>query len=92
MGPLDAIWHLLNFIAPAWGVSLIAACLVKLLWRRALRQVPLSGLVLWSALAGMAVLVLGLLWFGHDGRMATYGLLVLSTTLILWWKGLRHLP
>jgi hypothetical protein len=49
-------------------------------------------LVLWSALAGTAVLVLGLLWFGHDGRMATYGLLVLSTTLILWWKGLRHLP
>ena len=92
MGPLDALWHVLNFVAPAWGVSLIAAGLVKLLWWRALRQVPLSGLVGWSGLAGTAVLVLGLVSFGHDGRMATYGLLLLSTTLILWWKGLRHLP
>jgi hypothetical protein len=92
MGPLDALWHFLNFIAPAWGVSLLAAALVKLLWWRGLRQVSMASLVLTSSLAGMAMLVVGLVWFGHDGRMATYGLLLLSTTLVLWWKGVRHLP
>ena len=39
MGPLDAVWHLLNFFLPALGVGLIAAALVKLLWRHELQGV-----------------------------------------------------
>jgi len=29
----------------------------------------------------------GLVVFGRDGRMATYGLLVAATALALWWRG-----
>jgi hypothetical protein len=87
MGPLDALLHILNFVAPALGVGLFASLLAKLLWRKELRAASLKTLVVWTALVGMGVLVAGLLAFGRDGRMATYGLLVLSTTLVLWWKG-----
>jgi len=90
MGPLDALWHLLNFIAPAVGVGLMAVGLAKLCWRRTLRTVPFGALAGWAVGAGMLSLLAGLLVFGRDGRMATYALLVVSTALALWWKGLRR--
>jgi hypothetical protein len=87
MGPLDALLHLLNFLAPAVGVGLLASLLAKGLWRKQLRAASLKSLVVWTAVVGMGVLAAGLVVFGRDGRMTTYGLLVLSTTLVLWWKG-----
>lgn len=87
MGPLDALLHILNFVAPALGVGLFASLLAKALWHKEMRAASLKTLVMWTAAVGMLVLVAGLVAFGRDGRMATYGLLVLSTTLVLWWKG-----
>ena len=87
MGPLDAIWHLLNFAAPALGLGLLTTALAKLLYRRELKGVAWRPLLVWSVSAGMAVLVAGLLVFGRDGRMATYGALVVATALALWWRG-----
>ena len=91
MGPLDALWHLMNFLAPAVGVSVMTCLLAKAIWRRELRAVPLRPLLLWSGGAGAVVLLVGLLVFGRDGRMATYGALVVSTATVLWWKGFRPL-
>ena len=87
MGPLDALWHALNFFAPAVGVALLAAGAAKLLWRRELAAVPWHRLALWSGLAGAAALVGGLVAFGRDGKMATYAALVVATALALWWAG-----
>ena len=87
MDPLDAVWHLLNFSAPAIGVALLAASLAKLSWRRELAGVPWRRLALWAALAGLLTLIAGLLLFGRDGKMATYGALVVASTLTLWWVG-----
>ena len=87
MGPLDAIWHLLNFFAPAVGVGLLAPSFAKLLWRRELKGV---GWVRLSALAVAccaAVLVAGLVAFGHDGKMATYAAMVGVCALTLWVVG-----
>ena len=92
MGPLDALWHLANFFGPALGVGLIAAGLCKLVWWRGLRAVPFQRLALWAVGAGALALLASLAIFGHDGRMAGYGLLMLCTALALWWQGLRHLP
>ncbi|HEX5686348.1 MAG TPA: hypothetical protein VFY73_20155 [Ideonella sp.] len=91
MGPLDALWHLANFFGPAIGVGLIASGLCKLIWWKALRSVAFGGLTLWAMAAGAVALIGGLVIFGRDGRMATYGLLVASTSLALWWRALRHL-
>jgi hypothetical protein len=87
MGPLDALWHVLNFFAPALGVALFTSALAKLLWRRELAGAAWARLFWWSALAGALVLVAGLIVFGRDGRMATYGAVVVATALALWWAG-----
>lgn len=87
MGPLDALWHLLNFFAPAVGVALATTWLAKLLWRRELAGASWRRLLAWSVAAGALALVCGLLAFGRDGRMATYGALVAATALSLWWAG-----
>lgn len=87
MGPLDAVWHLLNFFAPAAGVALFTSAAAKLFWRRELAGTGWVTLLLWSALAGSLVLVAGLIVFGRDGRMATYGALVVAAALALWWVG-----
>jgi hypothetical protein len=73
LGPLDAIWHLLNFFAPALGIGCLTPLMAKLLWRAELRGRSLVNLV--------AALVL----FGRDGRMAGYALMVGSAALSLWW-------
>jgi hypothetical protein len=85
MGPLDALWHLANFFAPAFGVALVTTVLVKLLWRRDLAAVGWGRLLAWGCGAGALALVGGLVAFGRDGRMATYGALVAATALALWW-------
>ena len=90
MGPLDGVWHLLNFVAPALGVALIATALAKLLWRRSLKTVPFRPLFTWTAAWGTGVLVAGLLLFGQDGRVVTYAALVVATAGVLWWRGLRR--
>jgi hypothetical protein len=87
VGPLDAFWHLANFFMPALVVALIAASACKLLWRRELAAVRWRRLALYAAFAGAIALVAGLAMFGRDGKMATYGLLVTSTALALWWSG-----
>ena len=87
MGPLDLLWHLLNFFAPAVGMALIAPSLAKLLWWRDLAGVSwlrLSGAV---AVVCAAVLVAGLVVFGRDGKMATYSAMVLACALTLGWLG-----
>ena len=87
MGPLDALWHLLNFVAPALGVGLVTTSLAKLLWRRELARASWPRLAAWSVGAGVVALVGGLAIFGRDGRMASYGGLVAATALALWWAG-----
>lgn len=87
MGPLDALWHLANLFGPALGLGLIAATLAKLLWRGELRAVAWRGLVQWTASANALVTVAGLVLQGRDGRMATYGAMVLATALVLGWRG-----
>jgi len=87
MSPLDALWHALNFLAPALGTAVLAASASKLLWRHDLAAVRWHRLALWAALAGIVALVGGLIAFGRDGKMATYGALVLATAIALWWAG-----
>jgi hypothetical protein len=87
MGPLDALLHLLNFFAPALGVALGAALIAKLLWRRDLAGATWLGLWAWGSAGGALALVGGLVIFGRDGKMATYGALVAATALALWWAG-----
>ncbi len=87
MGPLDVVWHLLNLMAPGVALGLIASAGAKLLWRRELAQVAWWSLARWAVGAGIAVTLAGLVLSGRDGRMATYGAMVLAVAGVLWWRG-----
>ena len=87
MGPIDALWHLLNFFAPALGVGLLTALMAKLLWRRSLKGASLKRLSTWAVTGSALVLLAGLIGFGSDGKMLTYGAMVLACALSVWWAG-----
>jgi hypothetical protein len=85
MGPLDALWHLFNFLLPAFGIAALASGLCKLLWWRMLRTRSWRALFVPTLVAGVGVQVAGIVLWERDGRMTTYAMLVLVTAVVLWW-------
>ncbi|MEY4750259.1 MAG: hypothetical protein RIQ60_2473 [Pseudomonadota bacterium] len=83
---LGALWHFMNFLAPALVVGPLAAALAKVFWHRELRGLTWLKLATHAALACSAALALGLLLEGRDGRMSTYLAMVLACALTLWWQ------
>ncbi len=91
MSPIDAVlqilWHLANLFLPALMLGGIAAGLAKLLWWRRLAAVRWWRLAAPAAAAAVLMVLVGLVVFGRDGRMATYAGMVLATAGALWWRG-----
>jgi hypothetical protein len=87
MGPLDVFWHISNLFAPAVAMGALAAALTKLLWRRELAGVRWRHLAGPACAACSALVLLGLVVFGSDGQMTTYGAMVLACAATLWWQG-----
>ena len=94
MDALDLALHLLNAAAPAWGLALALVLWARVLPRRWLPRpaVSLPAQVLIQGALGTAVLLAGLVLFEHDGKMATYGALVVVTATVQWllsraWRG-----
>lgn len=83
MGPIDLLFHLMGFLAPAFALALCLPPLSRLVLRRpaVLAWWKQSGVLL---LAGAAVLAAGLWWFGRDGKMATYAALVIASGSVQW--------
>ena len=85
MSPLDLLLHILNFIAPA---LFVAACVVWIAPKVLGTSRPKSSFRrhwLITSSVGIAVLAVGLWFFGVDGKMATYGVLVLAVAGTQWW-------
>ncbi len=83
--------HVLNFAAPALFLSLLMAAMARFVFRRP----ALTGFWRQAAInfaAGLAVLAIGLGYFGRDGAMGTYAALVLVCGTSQWWLsgGLRR--
>ena len=85
---LALIGHLLNFMAPALVMAFLLWGLSRL---RPASHRPRSGR--WTARTellalagvGVAVLLAGLVYFGRDGKMATYAALVIAQGSLVWW-------
>jgi hypothetical protein len=81
----DLMGHLLNFVAPAIGVALLLWALPRA-WPRVRRgRWPARQELLALCGLGVAVLLVGLVLFGRDGKMFTYAALVLAQGSLVWW-------
>lgn len=80
----DALIHAVNFAAPAAFLAVLMPLLAKLMMPR--RSTMLAGWaqVLINFAVCLALLLLGLVFFGRDGKMATYALLVLGAATTQW--------
>lgn len=87
VSPFDALNHLFNLVLPALVVGPLAAALAKLVWRSELRAVRWRRMALWATAAGVLAVVGGLVVFGRDGMMATYGAMIALSALALLWAG-----
>lgn len=87
MDVLGGLWHLLNFYAPAVGVGLFASLIAKLLWHRDLLGSPWWRLWAWASGSAALMTIGGLVYFGRDGKMATYAAMVIACAASLWWAG-----
>ena len=85
LNPFDMLIHLLDLFAPALGLGALAAALAKLLWWRAMDAVAWHWLGVWAAAASGVALLGGLAFFGRDGRMETYAVMVLASAIGLGW-------
>ena len=85
MGPLDALIHLLNFMAPALCLAVLTPSLTRIFTRK----VSIAP-VWWAQVAinfafCMLMLVSGLVFFGRDGKMASYAAMVLACASSQTW-------
>ena len=84
MGPLDLLFHLLSFAAPAVAVALLVVLGSRLfLARRPTARAWWVETAI-NSIVGMAVLAAGLWYFGVDGKMATYAALVVAAATCQW--------
>jgi hypothetical protein len=69
MGFLDAVLHVLNFVAPAVFVGLLLTAVAR--WRKPMRYSFGIAFAIIS-IANIVVLTAGLAYFGNDGKMLSY--------------------
>ncbi len=92
MGPLDLLDQLMNLLAPALFVAIVTPLVARVLIRKSSVAIAWWSQVAINFVVGAAALVLGLWYFGHDGKMATYTALVLGCATSQWLmaRGWRH--
>ena len=92
MGPLDILNHLLNFAAPAASLALLLAVAGRMFRSKSPLALSLPAQAAIVFIVGVVVLAAGLVFFGRDGKMATYAALVLACGSAQWllgrgWRG-----
>jgi hypothetical protein len=83
MGPFDLLNHLFNLAAPALVVGTVVAYLAPVLnrnWAAAPAGYAQAAI---NSIAGLVAILAGLVFFGRDGKMASYGLMVVCIALSL---------
>jgi hypothetical protein len=85
MGILDLIFHLLNFAAPALAVAVLVSLVSPFIYRKRVVARSRYAQAAINFVVGLGTLCTGLLFFGHDGKMATYAALVLAIGASQWW-------
>ncbi len=87
MTQYDILWHLLNFIAPAFALALALPLLARPFFRRQAWLMPWWAQVLVNLLVGVATQLASLWYLGRDGKMMAYVALVLALASTQWLLG-----
>ncbi|MFD1712007.1 hypothetical protein FVQ98_05385 [Ottowia sp. GY511] len=82
----DLFWHLAGFAAPALVLGPALALISKIFWRKTPSALGLPAQAAINFGVCLAVLVFGLVLTGRDGRVVTYGAMVLAAAACqAWW-------
>lgn len=84
MGLLDILNHGLNFLAPAFWLALLLPMGARLLLKKKAGIPTFWTQTAVNFAANALVLLLGLWFFGHDGKMVTYAGMVLVCATSQW--------
>ena len=84
MGVLALLNHAINFLAPAAWLAFLLPLLSRIFMRKMALTNTLYVQVALHFVVGCAVLLLGLMVFGRDGKMLTYLVLVLLAATTQW--------
>ena len=92
MNVIDFLLHSLSFAAPALALAVLVALAARVLLPRDPARPGWWVFAAINFVAGLAVLGVGLWYFGRDGKMATYAALVLAVGTSQWlatkaWRG-----
>lgn len=84
MGPFDFLNHLLNFLAPALWLAGVVTLVARVFIRNKRVALTFIGQGAINFIVSAAALVLGLLFYGHDGKMGTYTAMALLCASSQW--------
>lgn len=84
MGLLDILNHVLNFLAPAFWLALLLPLGARLVMKKRSAVPTFWTQTVVNFGANALVLLLGLWFFGHDGKMVTYAGMVLMGATSQW--------
>ena len=84
MGPIDLFLHLFNFVAPALSVALVVTVFARFLVPNRGLSLTYIAQVAINFVACTLVLLVGLVFFGRDGKMVTYAAMVLVGATSHW--------
>ncbi len=76
--------HFLNFLAPAFWLAILVPLLGRLFFKSKSANPRLWMQVAVNFAVNMLVLVIGLWYFGRDGKMASYTGMTLACTTSQW--------
>ncbi len=84
MSPLDLLNHLLNFLAPALWMAVLVTLASRLFMRKKSVAMSFRAQMVINLSLAAGALVVGLWFFGRDGKMATYSGMVLLCATSQW--------
>ncbi len=84
MGLLTLFFHLVGFVLPALALGMLLPFLAGLFISNSATTHVWYAQFAINFAVGVATLLAGLLFFGRDGKMATYAVLVLAMASSQW--------
>ena len=84
---VDLFWHVAGFAAPALVLAPAMVLMGRFFGKRSAPALAWPAQAAINLIVCLGVLAVGLVLTGHDGRMATYAVLVLASASTQWALG-----